>query len=225
LIRTGISRKFSRDTSIPKEILMKSTLVGFIALLVAVAIAGCAKQAQQAQQFKKAMEGIAKTAEASQNSLTGDNKPAPAVNFRVLMQFLPKSVGDLPPGKPDGETSTMGEWTYSKASCHYSNADGTRYADVEISDFAYIPLLYIPFQFLLNMNYSRETTDGYEKSMKIGAYPGHVKWETSNTSGEATVLVGERFLVHVQTYGLPEDAARSILSGIDLSSLASKKAS
>lgn len=50
--------------------------------------------------------------------------------------------------------------------------------------------------------------------------PTFEKWTEDNKDNEVTVLVGKRFIVQVQTNGIPEGSARKIAEGIDLSGLA-----
>ena len=77
--------------------------------------------------------------------------------------------------EPKGETTTAGNWKYSQAEVDFASEDGKRSAEVGIFDYAHIPLLYVPFNMLLNMNVSRESTEGYERSVKIEGYPGVTK--------------------------------------------------
>lgn len=69
-------------------------------------------------------------------------------------------------GAPKGETSTMGEWQFSQAEARYRSEDGNNSAKVGLFDYAHIPMLYAPFQMMMNMNISKESTEGYERSTK-----------------------------------------------------------
>jgi hypothetical protein len=73
----------------------------------------------------------------------------------------------------------------------------------------------------LNMNVASESTEGYEKSVKVRGYPAFQKWNKKGNS-EIVVLVGDRFIVKSETRGLGEGSARKIVEKVDLKGLAAK---
>jgi hypothetical protein len=164
-----------------------------------------------AEQMQKAAEGLA------------NRKPVPPVAFRELIEFLPGKIGGLKRKEPKGETTAVGNWQYSQAEVDFATGDGSRSLDVGIFDYAHIPFLYIPFNAVIGMNVSKESTDGYQRSTKIGGYPGFEEWNRSGTS-KAVVLLGDRFIVKASSRGMGEGAARKVLEGMDLKGLAKKGA-
>lgn len=163
-----------------------------------------------AEQMQKAAEGF-----------TSNRKPVPPVAFRELIDLLPGKMAGMKREEPKGETTTVGSWQYSSADVDFRSEDGKQSADVGIFDYAHIPILYVPFNMFLNMKVATESTEGYERSTKIGGYPGYEKWN-KNGNSEAVALVGERFIVKADTRGLGEGAGKKILEDMDLSELASK---
>ncbi len=163
-----------------------------------------------AEQMQKAAEGF-----------TGDRKPVPPVAFRELIGFLPTQMPGMKADEPKGETTTAGSWQYSQAEVDFRSEDGKRHVDVGIFDYAHIPMLYVPFTMMLNMNVARESTEGYEKSVKVKGYPAFEKWNR-NGGSEIVVLVGDRFIVKSETRGLGEGSARKMVEGLDLKGLAAK---
>ena len=163
-----------------------------------------------AEQMQKAAEGF-----------TSNRKPVPPVAFRELIEFLPTKVSGMRAEEPKGETTTAGSWQYSQAEVDFRSADGSRSIEVGIFDYAHIPFLYVPFKMVLNMNVARESTEGYEKSVKIEGYPALEKW-SKNGSSEIAVLVGERFIVKADARGLGEGSARKIVEDMDLDGLEAK---
>jgi len=153
---------------------------------------------------------------------SANRKPVPPVSFRVLIDYLPQSVDGMKADAPKGETSTMGEWQYSQAETRYRSEDGNKSAKVGLFDYAHIPMLYAPFQMMMNMNMSKESTEGYERSTKIGDFPAHEKWTSAGEENEVTILVADRFMVTTTTRGLGEDSAKKIAESIDLKGLAGK---
>jgi hypothetical protein len=150
-----------------------------------------------------------------------NREPVPPVAFRELIELLPDKVGGMKADDPKGETTTAGSWQYSQAEVRFRNEDGSKSAEVGIFDYAHIPFLYAPFNMFLNMNVSRESTEGYERSTKIEGYPGFEQWKEGGKS-EALVLVADRFIVKADTRGMGEGSAREILEDMDLDDLEDK---
>ena len=164
-------------------------------------------------QMEKMSQGMAAAA---------DRKPVPPVSYKVLIEFLPQDVDGMKAGAPKGETSTMGEWQFSQAETRYRSEDGNKSAKVELFDYAHIPMLYAPIQMMMNMNMSKESTEGFERSTKVGGYPAYEKWRSAGEESEVTILVADRFVVTTNTRGLGEDSAKRLAESIDLKELAGK---
>jgi hypothetical protein len=164
---------------------------------------------QAAEQMQKAADGLTK------------RKPVPPVAFGELIEFLPPKVAGMKRQEPKGETTKVGSWQYSQAEVDFDSQDGSRSVDVGIFDYAHIPFLYLPFNALIGMNVSKESTDGYQRSTKIAGYPGFEEWNRKGAS-EAVVLLGDRFIVKAEARGMGEGAARKVLERMDLSGLAKK---
>ncbi len=160
-----------------------------------------------AEQLQKAAEGFSK------------RKPVPPVAFRELIEFLPGRVAGLKRREPKGESTTVGSWQYSQAEVDFDSEDGSRSLEVGIFDYAHIPFLYVPFNAIIGMNVSKESTDGYQRSTKIEGSPGFEQWTRSGKS-EAVVLLADRFIVKAEARGMGEGAARKVLESMDLEALA-----
>jgi hypothetical protein len=152
-------------------------------------------------------------------------KPVPPVSFKVLIDYLPKSLEGMKADDPKGQTTTAGEWQYSQAENHYRSEGNNKSAQVGLFDYAHIPMLYAPFQMIMNMKMSTESTEGYERSTTIGGFPAHEKWTKDGEENEVTILVADRFVVTTTTRGLGEDSAKKIAESIDLKGLAGKASS
>ena len=153
---------------------------------------------------------------------SADRKPVPPVSYKVLIDYLPQEVDGMKAEAPKGETGTMGEWKYSQAETRYRSEDGKKSAKVGLFDYAHIPMLYAPIQMMMNMNMSKESTEGFERSTKVGDFPAFEKWSSAGEESEVTILVADRFVVTTTTRGLGEDSAKKIAERIDLKELASK---
>mgnify|MGYP005839625707 FL=1 len=167
---------------------------------------------------KKAAEEY--LSQMSESEMFEDKEPVPPVSFKVLMNYLPKEVPGLKAEKPRGETATWDKWTHSLANVEFRSENDNQSARVEIYDYAYITNLYLPYQMLFKMKYNRESSEGYEKSTEISGNPTFEKWNEDDKDNEVTILVGKRFIVHVETNEMPEGSARKIAESMDLGSLA-----
>jgi hypothetical protein len=162
-----------------------------------------------AEQMQKAADGLTK------------RKPVPPVAFGELIEFLPSKVAGMKRQEPKGETTKVGSWQYSQAEVGFAGQDRSRSVEVGVFDYAHIPFLYIPFNALIGMNVSKESTDGYQRTTKIAGYPGFEEWNRKGAS-KAVVLLGDRFIVKIEARGMGEGAARKVLEGMDLVGLARK---
>jgi hypothetical protein len=188
---------------------------------------GCGGKGGDATGEKSGLEQLAEAAEnmktAAEEMTAGqDREPQPPVSFKTLLTYLPAEIGGMPQSNPRGETSSMAEWKYSNASADYEGGETS--ARVEISDYAYINMLYAPVRMWLKMNISRESTEGFEHTVEVAGYPAYEKFQTNGKRGELTVLVGDRFIVNIHTNGLAEDAPRKVAEAMPLKKLAQEKA-
>lgn len=153
---------------------------------------------------------------------SADREPQPPVSFKVLLTYLPGQIDEMKKENPRGETSTMGEWNYSSASADYRGPEG-KSARVEILDYAYIGMLYAPVRMWLKMKINRESTEGFERTTEVAGYPAYEKWNISGEHAEVTVLVGDRFIVNIDTRKMPENMPREIAQSMGLEKLAKEK--
>jgi len=191
-----------------------------VALSTSLACGGDKKETSSFSQLTSGLSQMEKAVKGM--SASADRKPVPPVSFKVLLDYLPKSLDDMKAGEPKGETGTYGEWQYSQAEANYRSEDGNKSAKVALFDYAHIPMFYAPLQMMLNMNMNKEGTEGYERSTKIGGFPAFEKWQKNGEQSEVTILVGDRFVVSTTTRGLGEGSAKKIAESIDLKDLAGK---
>jgi hypothetical protein len=198
-----------------------------IVVLPALLLAGCGGKDKEEEKG-----GLSKLVESAQNMATAieegsktmmeEREPQPPVSFRTLMTYLPEQIHEMEQRNPKGETSTMGEWNYSQVSASYDGEEGMR-ASIDIFDYAYIGMLYAPVRMWLKMNINRESTEGFERTTEIAGFPAYEKWTESSQRAEATILVGERFIVTVKTRNMPQDMPRDIAEHLRLHELAKEK--
>lgn len=216
----------------------------YVAVIVATACTlvacGASKEEKAAEELQKSSEEIQKSADSMQkgaedmakgfeamakglaSAAGGDSdvKPVDPVSFRELQTVMPEVPG-WEKEKPTGERMTS-PFSYSQASVTYRKGD----ADIEqkIMDSGFNQLLFTPFSMLMAADYEKETQDGFERSVKIGDYPGWEKWDSGSKNGEISVVVNKRYLVQLEGHGIDDvKQLREVLDKTDLAKLAAIK--
>ena len=203
------------------------------AACVAVAACGSPPEQRRVEEAKKASEAaqkgadqMAKGLEDMAKGLAGlasndpNQKPVDPVSFHDLQTAF-GDLGGWEKGKATGERMTS-PVNYSVAKISYTKGDAR--VEEEISDSAFNQMLLVPFSMFLTSGYEKETEDGYEKSMKVGDYPGFEKWNQANHRGELTAIVNKRFIVQVTGHDIPDPkVVHDAMASIDLKQLASLK--
>jgi len=221
---------------------MKSILVTMTLAVVPLAFVACGKSKEQQQaeelqksaaQLQQCAENVAKGAEGVAKGVTdlatglgaafgGDPnvKPVDPVSFRDLIALLPAPAG-WEREKPTGERMTS-PVSFADASVRLMKGDAT--VTVKITDSGFNQLLVAPFAMFLAGNYEKETSSGYEKSIKVGDAPGLEKWDSETKSGDVTIIVNKRFIVELDGSGIDDPKVlHTMLDSVDLKKLASLK--
>jgi hypothetical protein len=194
-----------------------TVVVAVLAAAVACGQSEAEKQAEEtAKQLEKAAEEMQKAADAAQKGSAGaaqgmeafakamaaaagaaaggDGKPVEPVAFQQLETVLPDVPG-WERNKPRSERMTS-PVPFSQTESTYSNGDAE--IEVKIVDSAFNQLLVSPWAMFLTAGYSRETSDGHEKSVTVDGNPGFEKWNNERRDGELNLVVAKRFLVTIE---------------------------
>lgn len=202
-----------------------------VLMLVSIAACGGASKQEQAakeleqssksvatgaQQLASAMEAAAKGMEAASTS----EKPVEPISFTAMQPLFPDLSG-WTKGAPTGEKMTM-PVPFSQASVTYTKDDAT--IEMKIMDSGFNRALTAPFTMALMAGYERQTENGFEKSAKVGGFPGWETWNGGSKDGQLNVFVGKRFLVTVEGRNIADN---KVLFGaaekMDLNKVASLK--
>jgi len=149
--------------------------------------------AKAAEGMAAGMDALAKGLGAAASAANG-GKTVDPVSFRDLQAtFVPLSGWEM--GKPTGERMTA-PFAISQAEVSYTKGDGRIH--VKIVDSAYNGLMLMPFTWITNMGYEKETSNGYEKATKVGGFPALEKWNSEGKDGEVTIVANKRYIVEVR---------------------------
>jgi hypothetical protein len=146
----------------------------------------------------------------------------PAVNWRQLAPFLPDSIGELKAdGAVKGKTEKAGPMEHSQASRDYKLGESR--VDISIADSSAMPLIRTPFAMAAMI--SEDSSEGYKKGSKIDGNTAIVEWRDQSKHSQATVLVGDRFVVNVSVHKAAKpEAAEEVLKQLPLAEIAKLKA-
>jgi len=139
------------------------------------------------------MEALAKGLGAAAGVANG-GKTVDPINFHELQA----AFVDLPgweKAKATGESMTA-PFKMSTAGVRYKKGEAE--IRVKITDSAYNALMLVPFSFVSNMGYEKETEHGYEKAVKVAGFPGLEKWNTESKNGELTLVANKRYIVELE---------------------------
>lgn len=175
-----------------------------------------------AEQFAKGLESMAK----GLGALAGGDpnaKPVDPVSFRDLMTVFPESFGDWQRSKPTGERMSS-PVNFSEAQVRYTKGDAE--IELKITDSALNQMLIAPFSMFLTAGYEKETERGYEKSVKVGEFPGWEEWSSEDKDGELHAIVDKRFIVEIDGRNIEDPKVlHQMAAAMDLKKLSGLKSS
>lgn len=162
----------------------------------------------RAQEMAGAVERMQEAAERA---------PTEPVNFRDLRELLPETLDGMERTEAEGATQGMGGFTVSQAEATYEAEDGAE-IDVSILDYGAVPALGMMAPWAM-MDVDRETSTGYERTIRMGENKGFRKYDTASERGEFNLVVADRFVVQVEGSGVSDDRIEAALRAVDLGAL------
>ena len=219
-----MARTWSRSVAVALSVLLVSACGGSKEEEATREIEKGAEQLQKAAEASKgSAEDMAKGLEAMAKGLTAmaggdpDAKPVDPVSFRDLMALFPEQMSGWERSKPTGEKMTA-PVNFSEAQVRFTKGESE--LELKITDSGLNQMLFAPFSMFLTSGYERETEDGYEKSVKVGEFPGWEKWNAKGKDGELNAIVNKRFLVQVEARNVDDPRAMyDLLSATNLKKL------
>lgn len=192
--------------------------------LVALPLAGCGGDASSEEiedtgtsgMFGR-MQDMANAAEEMQAA--AEREPAEPVNFRELRETLPETLDGMERTNAEGATqSTMG-FSISEAEATYEGAEGDGRIELSVMDYGAVPALGMMGFAWTMTEVDRETSTGYEKTIRMGENKGFRKYDTASERGEFSLVVAERFVVQVDGRDVTDDQIEDALRSVDLDAL------
>jgi len=159
-----------------------------------------------------------------ENALEASGGKVEPVDFRTLKEMLPKTAAGLPRESSEGEKAgTMG-MKISTANADYRSEDGSKSIEISITDMGFLSsTAALATAGWLMAEIDRETDTEYEKTTTYQGYKAYEKYNTQYENGSLAVFVGERFIVQIESNGLPVYQVKEAMSAIDLDALEAMK--
>jgi outer membrane murein-binding lipoprotein Lpp len=198
------------------------------ALVAALLLTGCSKKDSSkieegeavssnpfglARQIAKAGEDLEKIQKDLENM-----KPVDPIHFSELIKFLPEPPPGWESQPAKGTSNKMGEWSFTEVNRDYTQGD--KRMEVKILDWAFRKELYATF--FIAAAFSQESTEGYNKGIKIGDEPGREEYKNESKNGTLSMLVGKRFFVTIEGSNIEAAELRQWWDRIDAAGLRSK---
>ncbi len=206
----------------------------FYILAIAILIASCGKEAQEAKQAFDMLKDLPEKAENMQKEVDLAEKKQQerkqrgdtlAMPYKQLQEYLPKSISDYGDAKFSGESMNWGGFSMSKSTAEYTKTqpDGqTHRLSIELVDYNENYGLYAGLIFW-SAGYSIENDDRYEKTFNPGVENVWAleKFEKYDGTAELTYAISYRFLLTLRVDNQKDtEFLKSIAKKIDIPALA-----
>ena len=154
------------------------------------------------------MEALAKGLGAAAGVANG-GKTVDPLPFRDLQASFADLSG-WEKMKPTGETMTA-PFKVSNAAVRYTKGESE--IRVKITDSAYNALMLVPFSWVTNTGYEKETETGYEKATTVAGFPALEKWNTASKDGELTLVANKRYIIELEGRDIDDTKVLHELAG------------
>jgi hypothetical protein len=186
------------------------------------------------EEWAKSMEAAGKAVEdsAKQNNgapsgaaigalvgaAVGGGKGVDALSSEAMKAYLPETLGGLPRTSTSASRNAAMGFQVSEAKADYGDGAG-RSLQLEINDTGGARGI-LALASWANVEEEREWQGGYEKTYRADGRIVHERWESGSSSGEFSVIVGDRFSVEVSGNAASMDELKAALAaGVNLGAL------
>lgn len=147
------------------------------------------------------------------------------VSFQTLQEFLPSSEFLASDGWQKNGMSGMALAEPVRGSqAQLTIRKGDTKIVIDIIDTVFNQSIYAPVATFLAQGFSTNDEIGYKKAITIQNQPAFEEWARTDRHAGITVLVGKRFLVHLQGTGFSStDPVKAIAGQINMAKLAALK--
>jgi len=150
-------------------------------------------------------------------TLMAGGKDVQPVDFHALKDMLPASLPGLARTDASGQSGEAMGMKGSSANATYSDGASAS-VTLEIADLGSLSgLASLATRF--DPKLEKETATGYERTRNLSGQLVHEQYDRQSRSGEAAVLIGNRFAVTVRGRGVDAGQLTGALQAVDLARL------
>ncbi len=161
---------------------------------------------------------------AATTATTAPTSQPSAVDFRRLKEILPAELNGLHRTDANGQKIKQGDFVMATATGTYQkpndDSDNAPKVDLTIQDFGANSDMMKGMTAWTALDIDNESDKSFEKTIKVSNFPAYQTFQTEGQSGTVMILVGNRFLVNLQTNHLSADDVKKITDSLPLSNLA-----
>ncbi|CUS45523.1 probable membrane protein YPO2362 [hydrothermal vent metagenome] len=162
----------------------------------------------------KANAAVASMKAATDKMQNGTATPVAAA---ALQAMLPATIGGFARGDVESQSGGVGGIAGSHAQGHYTSGDQS--FDLSVTDMAAAGAL-ASLGGAMNMQSSKQTATGYEKTAMVGGAMVTEKWDTQSKSGSYGTMVASRFMVSADGAAPTIDTLKQAVASVDTGKLA-----
>ena len=180
-----------------------------------------AGQQMEAAQKSGDADATAKALGAVMGAAMGGGDQVEALAPDMLKPFVPETLGGLARTEMSAERNGAMGMQISEAQARYSDG-GDRVLHLEVIDMGSAKGL-MGLAGIAGVENERQTEHGYEKTFKQGGRLIHEQWDGQDSSGEYSIVLGNRFTVKVSGNAGSIDEIKAAVASIDLAGLEALK--
>ena len=162
----------------------------------------------------KANDAVARMKAATEKMQNGTATAVPAT---ALQAMLPASIGGFTRGDVETQSGGVGGIAGSHAEGRYTSGDQS--FNLSVTDMAAAGAL-ASLGGAMNLQSSRQTATGYEKTEMVGGEMVSEKWNTESKSGSYGTMVASRFMVSADGAAPTIDTLKQAVASVDTGKLA-----
>lgn len=149
----------------------------------------------------------------------GEQPAREPADFRKLREWLPAELAGLKRTDAQGQRFGTGQDRISMASGTYNDENHEKSITVTVTDFI-ATANPSDAAFWKDQELDQESDNGYMRTRKIQGLPAYEIWDGNGGSGTLMVLVADRMVVSVGTYGIDKQAFEKLPESLDFKKLA-----
>lgn len=143
--------------------------------------------------------------------------PEELVDFQKLKDLLPSRLGWFVRKEHKGQRAGVAGFGASSAEAKYVNGQQTM--EVSMADLGPMAGLVGAIAVWANVEMDNTTETGYERTTTVQGYKAMETFDRASKTGELNILVGDRFMVHLQGENIKEGTLKDAAEKLALKKL------